>query len=51
VGASGGTSGEGFALIIAVWKPADMAETGKRERRFQDSFRAAEDDSGLISFL
>jgi len=24
VGASGGTSGEGFALIIAVWKPADF---------------------------
>jgi len=24
VGASGGTSGEGFALIIAVWKPADI---------------------------
>jgi len=25
VGAAGGTSGEGFALIIAVWKPADIA--------------------------
>ena len=24
MGASGGTSGEGFALIIAVWKPADL---------------------------